>query len=356
MADTLTTTTTLTNMLPIYLERRMIARLVPVERFYQFAEKRPLPANNGVQMTFSAWVNLAAASSTMTEGTANSLVALSARKVNVSVVQYGRGVKITDLSAITAITDVIRDSVDILATSAALTVDNAMQLAIFKNVLTQTGTLASAKAGILSSWMSSVASAFSANTSTASFNANSASQFGLPAIIPGSALRLSAYSKTATTASGRASVYTVRKCRNALTSRDALPFADGFFVGVAHPNFLDVLGRDNTWQTWNQYMYAKTTMYKGERGSVEQVRFVQSTNAPRYAVAAHSVNITAIFGQQCYGATELDGGVKMMVKNPGPTTQSNPFDQYSTIAYKVNIVGALLNPSAGRILFTQELL
>lgn len=353
MADTLTTTTTINNLLPIYLERRMIARLVPVERFYQFAEKRPLPANNGTQMTFNAWTNLTAASSTMTEGTANSLVALSSRKVNVTVAQYGRGVKVTDLSAITAITDVIRDSVDILATSAALTVDNAMQLAIFKNVLTQTGTLANTKTGILSAYMSAQASAFSANTGTIS---TSNTQFGLPVIIPGSAKRLSAYSATATTASGRASVYTVRKCRNALTSRDALPFADGFFVGVAHPNFLDVLGRDNTWQTWNQYMYAKTTMYKGERGSVEQVRFVQSTNVPRFAVAAHSVHLTPIFGQQCYAATELDGGVKMMVKNPGPTTQSNPFDQYSTIAFKVNIVGALLNPSAGRILLTQEML
>lgn len=354
MADVLTTTTTINNLLPIYLERRMIARLVPVERFYQFAEKRPLPANNGVQMTFNAWTNLTAASSTMTEGTANSLVALSSRKVNVTVSQYGRGVKVTDLSAITAITDVIRDSVDILATSAALTVDNAMQLAVFKNVLTQTGTLANTKTGILSAWMSSVASAFSANTSTGSYNAASNQQFGLPVIIPGSAKRLSAYSATATTASGRASVYTVRKTRNALSARDALPFADGFFVGIAHPNFLDTLGRDPTWQTWNQYQNSKATMYKGERGSVEQVRFVQSTNCPRFAVAAHSVHLTPIFGQQCYAATELDGGVKMMVKNPGPTTQSNPFDQYSTIAFKINIVGALINPSAGRTLLSIE--
>jgi N4-gp56 family major capsid protein len=353
MADTLTTTTTLTNLLPIYLERRMIARLVPVERFYQFAEKRPLPANNGLQMTFTAWVNLAAASSTMTEGTANSLVALSARKVNVTVAQYGRGVKVTDLSAITAITDVIRDSVDILATSAALTVDNAMQLAIFKNVLTQTGTLASVKTGILSAYMSALASSFSANTGTS----GSSNQFGLPVVLAtGSGTRLSTVSKTAPTASCRASVYTVRKTRNALSAKDALPFADGYFVGVAHPNFLDTLGRDSTWMTWNQYQKVTATMYKGERGSVEQVRFVQSTNVPRFAVAAHSCHLTPIFGQQCYAATELDGGVKMMVKNPGPTTQSNPFDQYSTIAYKVNIVAALINPSAGRILISEELL
>ena len=353
MADSLSTVTTLNNLLPIYLERRMVARLVPVERFYQFAEKRPLPANNGMQMTFNAWTNLAAASATLAEGTANSLAALSSRKINVTVAQYGRGVKVSDLSAITAITDVIRDAVDILATSAALTVDNAMQLCIFKNVLVQTGTLASVKTGILSSYMSALASSFSASTGTS----GSSNQFGLPCILAtGSGTRLSTVSKTAATASCRASVYTIRKVRNKLSALDALPFADGFFVGVAHPNFLDTLGRDPTWQSWNQYQNSKATMYKGERGSVEQVRFVQSTNIPRFAVVAHSCHLTPIFGQQCFAATELDGGVKMMVKNPGPTTQSNPFDQYSTIAYKVNIVGALINASAGRTLVSHELL
>ena len=84
------------------------------------------------------------------------------------------------------------------------------------------------------------------------------------------------------------------------------------------------------------------------------MRFLQSTNAPRYAVAAHSVNITAILGQQSFAATELDGGVKMLVKNPGPSSTDNPFDQYSTIAYKLNAVAAVLNPSAGVILFTHE--
>ena len=131
--------------------------------------------------------------------------------------------------------------------------------------------------------------------------------------------------------------------------------ADGMFVGVAHPNFIDTLGRDATWQNWNQYTQSKETMYKGERGQVEQVRFVASTNVPRYAVAAHSVNLTPIFGQQCYAVTELEGGIKMIVKNPGPGDTSNPFDQYSTVAYKVRIVAAILNPSAGCILATHEL-
>lgn len=352
MSDTLTTMTVLANMLPSYLERRLIARLVPVERFYQFAEKRPLPKGEGKTMTFNGWVNLAAASVVLTEGTPNDLAALSERKVTATLAQYGRGVKITDLAQLTAITDVIRDAADILATSAALTLDNVMQLAIFKNVLAQTGTLGSAKT-ILSALASSTASSFCANTGTSN---TCNKQFGLPAVFGSSCAALSAVSATAPTLSARASVYSVRKARSRLSRMNALPMADGFYVSVAHPNFLDTMGKDPTWQSWNQYSNSKETMYKGERGAVEQVRFVQSTNAPRYAVTAHSVNITAIFGQQCYAATELDGGIKMIVKNPGPGDTSNPFELYSTVAYKLNACAAVINPSAGVILFTEELL
>ena len=132
--------------------------------------------------------------------------------------------------------------------------------------------------------------------------------------------------------------------------------ADGFYVGIAHPKALTTLGRDTVWKDWNQYLHTKETMYKGERGMVEMVRFVASTNVPRYAVAAHSVNMTPIVGQNCYAVTDLEGDIKMMVKNPGPSSTDNPFDQFSTVAYKLRAVAAILNPSAGRTLFTHELI
>src|SRR3990167_3562329 len=118
MADTLSTTAILDNLLPSYLEARMIARLVPMERFGQFAGKYPLPRNQGTTIRFNGWVNLAAASVTLAEGTPNSLAGLTSRKVTATIAQYGRGVKVTDLAAITTITDVVRDAVDILSTSA----------------------------------------------------------------------------------------------------------------------------------------------------------------------------------------------------------------------------------------------
>jgi N4-gp56 family major capsid protein len=93
--------------------------------------------------------------------------------------------------------------------------------------------------------------------------------------------------------------------------------------------------------------------YKGEVGSaVNAVRFVASTMAPRYAVAAHSVNGVFIFGQQAFGFTSLDGNVKMIIAK-GPD-KSDPFDQFASVTYKIYGAAVALNPSAGRILWVHE--
>jgi N4-gp56 family major capsid protein len=106
---------------------------------------------------------------------------------------------------------------------------------------------------------------------------------------------------------------------------------------------------------WNQYQNSKETLYKGEVGmAVNGVRFVQSALCPRYAVTAHSVNATFIFGQQAFGFTSLDGNVKMMVAR-GPD-KADPFDQLIDVTYKIYGVAVCLNPSAGRLLFTHEVL
>jgi hypothetical protein len=93
--------------------------------------------------------------------------------------------------------------------------------------------------------------------------------------------------------------------------------------------------------------------YKGEVGmAVNAVRFIQSSLCPRYAVAAHSINLTFIFGQQAFGFTSLDGMVKMIIAR-GPD-KNDVFDQFVTLTYKVYGVALALNPSAGRILVTAE--
>lgn len=261
--------------------------------------------------------------------------------------------KVTDLLELTSIAPPVQAAVDELSHAASLTLDNCVQLAIFKNVLAQVGQNADTKAKILSAWMSTIASAFSADTGTD----NNSNQFGLPVVFGTSAARLSAVSKTAPSISAMMGPIGFRKVVTKLRSLAADPMADGSYVAIAHPQALGTMYGNPDWKQYvlNYREGPRETVYKHETTQIHRVRIMESPNAPRYAVAAHSVNLTAIMGKDCVAITELDGGIKVFVKRPGPQTTSDPFNQNSIISFKLNCVGALLNPSAGRILLTHEL-
>ena len=347
MADTNTATTTNDNMMQTWFSRKILARLEPETRLIEFAQRDEIPLRTGTTATWNGWRSLAAASSTLAEGTANHLVALSSRRVTATISGFGRGHKITDLFEMTAIFDAINGSMDVLTDSAAKTVESICHLGIYKSAgiqHNQSTTL------ILSTLMSSRASAMCASTGT---NSNSNRLFSFPAVFAPSTTRLSAVNASAPSVSARLSVHSIRKTVDRLRALDARPMADGKYVGYAHPKALTTLRRDPTWKDWNVYGSSKETMYKGETGEVENVRFIASTMCPRYAVAAHSVNMTFIFGQQAFGVTTLDGNVKLMVGRATPGA-ADPFAQFTTVTYKIYAAAAALNISAGRILFSHE--
>lgn len=345
MSDTNTTTTTLNNLLQSFFSKKMITTLVPKTPLIEFADKEELPLRTGNTATFNGWNRITGASSTLAEGTANSLIALSSRKVTGTIAGYGRGVKITDLAAMTTIFDAVNGAMERLTDSAAETVERMCQMGIFKADINKNQVATTC----ISSYISSVTSAWCAVTGTH----NGDIQMQFPVVFGASVGRLSAINSAAPSTSAQLSVYSIRKTITKLRSLNAKPMADGYFVGYAHPNALHCLMKDNTWKDWNQYQNSKETMYKGEVGqAVNSVRFIQSSLCPRYAVAAHSVNLTFIFGQQAYGFTSLDGMVKMIIAR-GPD-KNDVFDQFITLTYKVYGVAVALNPSAGRILATAE--
>ncbi len=348
MADTNSTTASLNNMLQSFFSKKIITTLVPKTPLIEFAQRDELPLRTGNTATFNGWNRISGASSTLTEGTANSLVALSSRRVVGTIAGYGRGVKLTDLAQMTTMFDAVNGATERLTDSAAETVERMCQMGIYKAHINKN----QASTTNLSAFISSVASGFCANTGDGSHTPADL-QFQFPAIFGTSCARLSAINAAAPSISSQLSVFSIRKTVTKLRSLNAKPMADGYFVGYSSPQALHSLMRDQTWQDWNKYQNSKETMYKGEIGAaVNAVRFVQSSMVPRYAVTAHSVNMTFIFGQQAFGFTSLDGMVKMIVAR-GPD-KNDVFDQFVTITFKIYGVAVALNPSAGRILFTAE--
>jgi len=351
------------NLLESYFERRAIKVLREKVWYYQIAQKDgqvyQIPQGSGQQITWNGWRKLAAASSFLSEASGNSAVSLSSRKVNVSVNSLGRTVKLTDLLEFTSILNVNEGALREIEHSAALTVDNACQYAVFKGsgavARVQVGQLADTKTKILSALMSARASSFCANTGTAEAGRL---QWGLPVVFgQTSSVRLSAIDKNAPSISARMGPIGVRKAVARLKRLDVDPFADGTYAGVIHPNAWATMMGNPDWKDWQKNWAGgpSSTMYKHEVGMVHQVRFVESTNQPRYAVAAHSCNITTILGSGCLGVAELDGSVKYHISRPGPQSTNDPFRLNSFVAFKVRMAAAILNVSAGVHLITHEL-
>ena len=345
MADTNTTTVNNDNLMASFFSQKMLVRLEPETPLIGLSFKEDLSLRSGKVATFNGWNSLAAASSYLAEGVANSLPALSSRRVTATIQGYGRGVKITDLFQMTSFFDAVNGAMDVLTDSGKKTVEAMCQMGIYKNSISAN----SSTTKLLSAYMTANASAFCSGTGTCS---TSDLQFQFPALFATSTTFLSAIDATAPSISAQLSVNSTRRVATKLRSLNARPYADGYFVGYGHPNALHSLRKDPTWAIWNQYGRQGQTMYVGEVGMVEKVRFVDSSMAPRYASAAHSVCGVFVFGQQAFGFTSLDGAVKMMISR-GPD-KSDTFDQFTPITFKVYGASVALNISAGRILWVAE--
>src|ERR1041385_7175315 len=200
MADTNSTTSTNNNLLQSFFSKKMIVRLEPVTPLIGLAQRDEIPLRNGTTVTFNGWRPIAGASSTLGEGTANSLVALSSRRVAGTIAMYGRGVKLTDLHNWTVVFDAVNGAMDVLTDSAAKTVEKMCQMGIFKASI-----LKNLRATTnLSSFISSVASGFCADSGDGSHTPADL-QFHFPAIFGASVSRLSAINATAPSISAQLS-------------------------------------------------------------------------------------------------------------------------------------------------------
>jgi len=344
-----TSTTTNNNQLSGYFVDKAVMTLINNTPLYDVAMKTPLIKGRGNFTTWNAWNRLAGASVVLAEGGSNVAVALSSRKVTATVAQYGRAITITDLADYMNVLDTQAGAQARLRDSAKESFESICHTGIYKTVFftqNSSGTL------VLSSVMSSLASSFCANTGT---NTNTNRQFQFPAVFGTSCARLSAVNKAAPSVSAGASMYSIRKATRVIRVKNGKPFANGRFFGYAHTNFIHVLKRDPNWTQWNAYGgLAKETMWVGQVGYTDGVDWVTSNLCPRYAVAAHSVNLTFICGQDAFGITEALNGLEMFLISGADS--NNIYNTVSSLSYKITAAAACLNPSAGVILYTHELL
>lgn len=334
---TQSTTTSLTRLIKNYYDRLLLEVLDPATKFYQFAEKKPLPTGEGTSVYWNRPVRLSLGQK-LTEGTRPSANVLSTHRVSALIEQMGGYIVETDLVQLTSITDTMKMATERLAHQAAETIDRyIVEAIVIHNDLPAVGG----------------GSAINAVKTSGDRIDISASKY------------LVRSAGGTPTGQNVIAVSDVRAIVGELRSLNARTVDGQNYVGIIHPRVAEDLMADSTWQNYHQYTTPEF-LYRGEIGRVQGVRFVESTLAPVIRGCSNALAVseatagqegvsalgygTVIFGKGFYGATELDGGVQTFTVTGA--TKEDPLNQADTFGWKANFTAQILNASAGLTLWT----
>lgn len=201
----------------------------------QFAQKRPIPKNNGKTIEFRKFAPLNKALTPLTEGKPPKGNTLSVSKIEATVSQYGDFITQTDVLELTSLDDTIIQATKLLGKQAGLTLDT-----ITRNVMN-----AGTNVTFAPTWSGTT-----------------------PTVVK---------ERTSLDATSRLKVDTVNRVVAQLRAVNA-PTINGDYVGIIHPYAAYDLMRDPEWIESHKYA-EPNNLYEGEIGKIGGVRFVQTSEA-----------------------------------------------------------------------------
>lgn len=336
-------TTATSYLLSTYYDKRLLERLVPRPVMWDHGQKRSLPKGEGKSVKWSRFVNLGVGSR-LSEGTRSTPKVISSLNVTATLTQIGDYAAVSDFVDMTAISSIVEGAIDLFATQAATAVDLIARDALFGEA---TNSIEYPNRNLSVIISVTTVSAIAGKTKGFYIDVpNQLSSAPTKKLSGCVTLQASAWNKYHLT------VQDIREGVQRLKENDVPTFDDGYYIGFIHPTATAGLKKDAEWKNWNQYSgeLAKATMYKGEVGEIERVRFVESTlvfKKPLCKGSNISACFTTIVGKDAYGVVDYDGGVHVYVKNPNQYDTSNPLNQWTTIGWKATLAARILDSARG---------
>lgn len=300
--------------------------------------KKPLPPQSGKTIQWYRFRTQTAVTTNMTEDTVPTQVYLSADTIAATIIQRGAYAGIGDLLSMTAIDPILEDAAILMGEKAARTVDTLIRDTL--GFMVADHAERSSMTAVRIAQMASTG----LNTSPLIWTVQGDSTTGDGYPVVQNMTRLAQSSTfSALTSSG----LTVRACQHAaafLRNRNVDPMDDGYYVGIIHPIAAYDVMASSGWKGWNTYTNADS-MYRGEIGKIGGVRFVESSDAPVYAISGSGMGPTVsgncygtlIFGKHAYGVSEIAGkqnkrkGYELFVKPHGSAGTADPVNQNATV-------------------------
>lgn len=258
----------------------------------QFGQKQPIPKGKGKTIEFRKYDPLPKALTPLTEGVTPDGQKLNVSTVTAEVKQYGGYIELSDILQLAAIDNNLVQATKLLGGQAGRTLDT-----IVREVL-------------------------SGGTNV---------QYAEGKVETRSALRGGSDSEN-----DYITINAVRMAVRTLKNQNAETI-DGNFVGIIHPDVAYDLMNDPKWVNVKTYSDPEG-IYNGEIGKIENVRFVESTEAKVFTgegSGGRNVYSTLILGENAYGTTELaGGGLEHIVKQLGSAGTADPLNQRATAGWK----------------------
>jgi len=333
-------------MVEHYNDRRLLETLYPNLPFHEFAEKKPLPRREGESIKWRQW-HVLKKGRLLAESGAGPGTSISARLVSAKLILLGDHGKITTYLDLISVNPVVQGAIDLFGHAGAETLNFMISRML---LLRQTSISATLEVS------SSYAYLGERNQLSCTL-AVSNSMYEAPAWLiryPDSRahdISMAMGGVSATPLSpGKIRSFTLK-----LRVKHAQPFDGQWYYCFIHPDITNQLRAHSAFRDIVKYTPEMVKrVVRGEVGELEKVRFIETTTVPWCAVSSstkHSAHgygryyFSFLFGKGAYGVTELEGGVKVIVKNPGPQDTSNPLNLYSTVGYRIIGTAKILNPS-----------
>jgi len=258
----------------------------------QFGQKQPIPKGKGKTIEFRKYDPLPKMTTPLAEGVTPSGQKLNMGVITAEVKQYGGFIELSDILMLTAIDNNLVQATKLLGGQAGRTLDT-----ITREVLAG-GTNVQFAEGQVDERSALVGGQESGNHYL--------------------------------------TVDAVRKAVRTLKRQNAETI-NGSYVGIIHPDAAYDLMSDPKWINVKTYSDPEG-IYAGEIGKIENVRFVESTEAKIFeGEGADGVDVysTLILGENAYGTTEISGGgLEHIIKQLGSAGTADPLNQRSSCGWK----------------------
>lgn len=305
MSDT--TTTQVAAGVNNFYDRVMLKAARPLLVHLRWAQVRDIPRNNSGVIKFRRYSLLTANTTALTEGVTPSGTSLTVTDVTANVAQYGDYITLTDFLQFTTLDPILTETADLLGQQAGNSLDQ-----IARDVM------------VAGSTVQYASTATDTNTVTA-----------------GMTLTLAEVREAVRTLQGN-DAKKITKMVNPATGFNTSP-VNAAYVGIISHNTLFDLKQETGWLPVEQYA-SQSNVMDGEVGTLDDVRFVMTTNASTTTGSLTTVHRTLILGQDYYGISRISGeAMRNIVKPLGSGGTADPLDQRSTSGWKATFVAKRLN-------------